>query len=412
MAVLGAELMRKNKLLLPEGWKQVPLGELAEVRTGLSKNAKREGPTVKRPYLRVANVQDGSLDLSDVQEIDVPISQVSRFTLKKNDLLLIEGNGNPENLGRGSLWDGQISDAVHQNHVFAVRTHSEKLLLPKFLELQIQSDYGKSYFLSCAKGSTGLSSLNSTQLKEFPLLLPPVVEQHSIAEVVVNWSTAIEKTERLVNSKQLHYAHELSRLMSLSSHPRRHISTFAAEVSERNRLGNQRVLSVTNTRGFVLPEDQFERRIASADLSNYKVVSRRQFAYNPSRINVGSIARLDGWDDGVLSPMYVVFKLNETIIDSDYFGHWLASHEARQRIKNSAQGSVRETVSFGEFAAVLFPFPEKKRQSSIAAYLNCLRDEIGLLQIQAEKLRLQKRGLVERLLTGKLRVSADDEAAA
>jgi type I restriction enzyme S subunit len=165
------------------------------------------------------------------------------------------------------------------------------------------------------------------------------------------------------------------------------------------------VLSVTNSRGFVLPEDQFERRVASADLSNYKVVRRGQYAYNPSRINVGSIARLDGWDDGVLSPMYVVFSLDETKVDSDYFLHWLNSHEARQRIKNSAQGSVRETVSFSEFAAITIPLPDTARQSDVAHYLNALREEIDLLGQSVEAYKTQKRGLMQKLLTGQWRIA-------
>ena len=100
------------------------------------------------------------------------------------------------------------------------------------------------------------------------------------------------------------------------------------------------MLSVTNHSGFILPEDQFERRVASTNLSNYKIVNRGEYAYNPSRINVGSIARLDDWEIGALSPMYIVFKLDETRINSDYFLHWLSSYEAKQRIKKGAQGSV------------------------------------------------------------------------
>jgi type I restriction enzyme S subunit len=98
---------------------------------------------------------------------------------------------------------------------------------------------------------------------------------------------------------------------------------------------------------------------------------------------------------------------NEARVHSDYFLHWLSSHEARQRIKNSAQGSVRETVSFSEFATIHFPLPDAKRQSVIAAYLNCLRDEIALLQRQSDKLRLQKRGLMQKLLTGEWQVKSD-----
>ncbi|GAB4122503.1 MAG: hypothetical protein Fur0040_03230 [Sideroxydans sp.] len=213
-------------------------------------------------------------------------------------------------------------------------------------------------------------------------------------------------------AKERHYAHELSRLISRGHHPRGHVGSFAREISERNRGGNEaRVLSVTNSRGFVLPEDQFERRVASADLSNYKVVRRGQYAYNPSRINVGSIARLDGWDDGVLSPMYVVFGLDEAKVDSDYFLHWLDSHEARERIKKSAQGSVRETVSFSEFASLAIPLPGITQQTAIARYLNALREEIALLGQSVEAIKQQKRGLMQKLLTGQWRVKVPETEA-
>ena len=253
--------------------------------------------------------------------------------------------------------------------------------------------------------------INGTNLKRQRVPLPSFALQQEIASLLSSWDTAIQKTEQVIAAKERHYSHELSRLISRGQHPHAHVGAFAQEVSARNRGGNEaRVLSVTNSRGFVLPEDQFERRVASADLSNYKVVHRGQYAYNPSRINVGSIARLDGWDDGVLSPMYVVFRLDENKANSDYFLHWLNSHEARQRIKNSAQGSVRETVSFSEFAAITIPIPDINTQTAIARYLNALRDEIDLLGQSVAALKTQKRGLMQKLLTGQWRLPVQEEA--
>jgi len=257
----------------------------------------------------------------------------------------------------------------------------------------------------------GRYKLNKAALQEIPIILPPAEQQSAINALFREWATAIQKTEQLIAAKERHYSHELSRLISRGQHPHAHVGTFAEEVSARNRGGNEaRVLSVTNSRGFVLPEDQFERRVASADLSNYKIVCRGQYAYNPSRINVGSIARLDGWDDGVLSPMYVVLRLNEDRAHSDYFLHWLNSHEARQRIKNSAQGSVRETVSFSEFAAITIPLPAHHTQTTIARYLNALREEIDLLGQTVAALKTQKRGLMQKLLTGQWRLLVQEEA--
>jgi type I restriction enzyme S subunit len=262
------------------------------------------------------------------------------------------------------------------------------------------------YFRNELAPGVGQPNLNTELLGAVAIPIPPVGEQERIVGALSTWDTAIQKTEQLIAARGRHYSHELSRLINRGQHSHAHVGSFSEEVSARNRGGNEaRVLSVTNSRGFVLPEDQFERRVASADLSNYKVVRLGQYAYNPSRINVGSIARLDGWDDGVLSPMYVVFRLDETKVDSDYFLHWLNSHEARQRIKNSAQGSVRETVSFSEFAAMTMPLPDTNTQTAIARYLNALRQEIDLLGQSVAALKTQKRGLMQKLLTGQWRLN-------
>lgn len=131
----------------------------------------------------------------------------------------------------------------------------------------------------------GTGRLDTDGLKNFILRVPPRDEQDRIVAALSTWDAAIEKTEKLIAAKEQHYNHELSRLISRGLHPHRHVGAFVEEVSERNRGGNEaRVLSVTNSRGFVLPEHQFERRVASADLSNYKLVRRGQYAYNPSRI--------------------------------------------------------------------------------------------------------------------------------
>ena len=169
-----------------------------------------------------------------------------------------------------------------------------------------------------ASNSSGQQNLNAAIIRSLRIPLPSYAAQKRIGLWLVEWDSAIEKTEQLIAVKERHYTHQLSRIISQGQHPHSHVGKFAHEVSERNRGGNEaRVLSVTNSRGFVLPEDQFERRVASADLSNYKAVTRGQYAYNPSRINVGSIARLDDWDLGVLSPMYVVFGLDETKTNSE-----------------------------------------------------------------------------------------------
>lgn len=297
-----------------------------------------------------------------------------------------------------------------QNAVFAsylVRVKIDVLQAdPEFISYCMNSEAGQRQMKMLSTRAISQANINPTTFKKhFHIPFPPLDAQHEIASILRAWDTAIEKTERLFKAKEKRFSWLVCRLILGGKHTHKHIRDVTNEVSKRNSGGAiDRVLSVTNNRGFVLPEYQFVRRVASSDLSNYKVVTRGQYAYNPSRINVGSIARLDGWDKGVLSPMYVVFKVNEKKVTSDFFLHWLSSHEAKARIRRSAQGSVRETVSFTDLGAIPFPLPSLDQQKQIATVLNTAQQEIDLLKKQAEAYRKQKRGLMQKLLTGQWRV--------
>lgn len=350
--------------------------------------------------IRNQNIKPNKFDDSSVVYLDprFAASQASK-TIRVNDVVIVRTGAN---IGDACVVPGDFDGA--QSFTTLVVRVDQECVSPGYLAQFINSSFGRSEVERLMAGG-GKGNLNSGELERLRVKLLPFEAQKQVETLLACWDTAIEKTGDLIAAKEQHYAHELSRLISRGGHPRSHVGAFASEVSERNRGGNEaRVLSVTNSHGFVLPEDQFERRVASSDLSNYKVVARGQYAYNPSRINVGSITRLDAWDDGVLSPMYVVFGLDESKVDSDYFLHWLNSHEARERIKNGAQGSVRETVSFTEFAALSIPLPGRPTQSAIASYLNVLRQEIALIGQSVLALQTQKRGLMQKLLTGQGRL--------
>src|SRR5262249_904660 len=160
---------------LPEEWKIKELGELATVQTGLAKGKNHIKDPISLPYLRVANVQDGYIDLSDVKMIEVSKTEVERYRLKPNDVLMTEG-GDFDKLGRGHIWRGQIDPCLHKNH-FSVVPREQEVQKPVFLAALPQSRYGKRYFLSCAKKSTNLASINSTDHKRFPAPIPPMCEQ-------------------------------------------------------------------------------------------------------------------------------------------------------------------------------------------------------------------------------------------
>jgi len=162
----------------PMEWRTgVRLGDVADISSGITKGRRlREGETTSSvPYLSVANIQDKRLDLHEVKRIEATIGEVERFKLVPDDLLLTEG-GDPDKLGRGTVWRGEIDGCIHQNHIFRVRVNDEQVS-PMFLSWLLSSSRGKRYFLRSAKQTTGIASINMSQLKDFPLLSPPLAVQ-------------------------------------------------------------------------------------------------------------------------------------------------------------------------------------------------------------------------------------------
>lgn len=168
----------------PKGWPDSkPLGEIADIVSGVTKGRNLEGKATRTvPYLAVLNVQDRALNLSVVKNIEATEDEIGRYRLKRNDLLLTEG-GDPDKLGRGTLWGDELAECIHQNHVFRVRLKTADVN-PLFLNWLVGSQRGKRYFLKSAKQTTGIASINMTQLRGFPLLIPPRPLQDKFARNV------------------------------------------------------------------------------------------------------------------------------------------------------------------------------------------------------------------------------------
>ena len=138
------------------------------------------------------------------------------------------------------------------------------------------------------------------------------------------------------------------------------------EVNERNKGEKiKRVLSVTNSLGFVEQKEYFERNIHSTNTSNYKIINRNQFAFNPSRVNVGSIDLLKKYDVGILSPMYVVFEVDRTKIIPEYLNYYFQTYIFLENVKKNTQGSVRESLSFNDLLKFDFLLPTINEQKKI-----------------------------------------------
>ncbi|MER2552468.1 MAG: restriction endonuclease subunit S [Thauera sp.] len=174
---------------IPAHWGVQRLKQLAEVRGGLTLGKQYSGDLFEYPYLRVANVQDGYLDLEDVLTVEVPASEAASNLLAKGDVLMNEG-GDIDKLGRGCVWRDEIAPCLHQNHVFAVRPHSVD---SDWLALWTSTLEAKRYFESRAKRSTNLASISGSNIKELPVPLPPIEEQLAIRQFLDDRRHRLEK---------------------------------------------------------------------------------------------------------------------------------------------------------------------------------------------------------------------------
>lgn len=166
---------------IPEGWEVSKLKYIGVIQTGvtLGKDYPKE-TTSEYPYLCVANVQDGYIDLKKIKFINLPPKEAQRYFLQKGDILMTEG-GDPDKLGRGSVWNNEIAHCLHQNHIFAVRMDQNKVLI-SFFRFVLQAQYCKEYFLLSAKQTTNLASTNKTTLSNLYVAIPSLDEQEKIVE--------------------------------------------------------------------------------------------------------------------------------------------------------------------------------------------------------------------------------------
>jgi len=164
---------------IPSHWSVRKLKFVATLQTGVTLGKTYEAvATCTRPYLRVANVQDGRLSLEELKTLEIPASEVTRYELRNGDVLMTEG-GDFDKLGRGYVWEGQVPGCLHQNHIFAVRSRTGALT-PEYFAALLRSDYGRTYFTATSQQTTNLATTNSFKLLNFPIPEPPLTEQRAI----------------------------------------------------------------------------------------------------------------------------------------------------------------------------------------------------------------------------------------
>jgi type I restriction enzyme, S subunit len=183
---------------LPGGWKWLLTEKVGDVSGGLTKNSKRELLSTKMPYLRVANVYANRLDLAEIKEIGIEKSEILRVLLQRNDLLVVEGNGSPDQIGRVAIWNEEIKNCIHQNHLIKVRPNSDAH--PKHILYWYLSPKGRQQIELISSSTSGLHTLNISKIKSLPIPICSIQEQTKIVSEIESRLSVADNLEKTIDA--------------------------------------------------------------------------------------------------------------------------------------------------------------------------------------------------------------------
>lgn len=414
---------------LPQSWKLVPVGDVvSSTQYGLSEPAVSDGDT---PIVGMKNIVNGTVDLSNLSTVNGGPNGWEDFELHRGDILLNRTNS-PDLVGKvGIVREG--CRAVFASYL--VRLNADRRCTdPEFLNYWLNSAIAQRALKRLSTRGVSQANINPTELrKHCPVPLPPLPEQRKIAKILRTWDEAIETASSLIEvSKRQHLALTLQlvfgkrRLGSVgkSSERTEHrwfdapsdwlvvpIGQLASEVSERN--GDQEemeVLSCSKYEGFVRSLEYFKKQVFSGDLSGYKKIWRGDFGFPSNHIEEGSIGLQELVDVGLVSPIYTVFRFDPKKVDNAYaFGVFKTSlYRHIFEVSTSASVDRRGSLRWSEFSKISLPLPPLAEQQAISTVLAENRSLLDGLRAERDALERQKRGLMQKLLTGDWRVSAPE----
>jgi type I restriction enzyme S subunit len=399
-------------VMLPSGWKQARLDSLASVERGKFSARPRNDPKYfggEIPFVQTGDVANARLYLlAHSQTLNSLGVTVSKVFEEGTILLTIAAN-----IGATAIT--QVPTACPDS-VVGIRPLSTNtdLLWLKYALADRQRD------LNVQAGQNAQKNINLEVLKPLRIATPPLKEQQRIGEILLTWDQAIVTMERLLANSQRHTRDLMASLFSghrrfpgLSDKWRSvDFDSVFARVTRKNTMQNTNVLTISAEHGLISQRDYFNKSVASANLTGYTLLNRHDFAYNKSYsagYPMGAIKPLLAYEAGVVSSLYLCFRLREEVeADFDFFRHYFEAGLLNKEIEGIAQEGARNhgllNVSVSDFFKLQLHIPSAPEQRRIAEVINVAKAAEARLEAQLQSLRQEKVALMSQLLTGKRRV--------
>lgn len=396
---------------IPEDWEAEKIGKHLQVLTDFESNGsfadvKANVKVYDQPeyawYVRATDLENDS-HVDNVRYVDKATYDFLKKTTLHGGEVLVMKRGD---IGKVYRYLSNGNPATLAPNLYLVRC--KPTLDNEFLYRYLTSGVGTKE-LQRINGSTTIGAIYKDDFKALKVICPPIVEQRRIAAVLGAWDRAIATVQQLLAAQQERKRGLIGTALSEVYHHRRKVSIgdIANEISERNMDGTDPiVLSCSKHRGFVSSLEYFKKQVFSDDRSNYKVIRRGQFGFPANHIEEGSIALLREHEIGIVSPIYVVFEFDLAMVNSEFMYYLFKSDRYRHIFRTSTNASVdrRGSLRWSDFKNLWVPLPERDEQDRLARLLTGLDRQIEQTQNYLDHLTTQKRGLMQQLLTGAVRV--------
>ena len=393
----GRKVLNVPNLRFPEfegEWEKLGLSELLDFKNGLNPKPDKFGKGIK--FISVMDILNNAVITYDCikASVDVTEKELSDFSVEKGDMLFQRSSETFEDVGRANVY---MDDKTAVFGGFVIRGKKKGEYDPQYFNYLLRSPLARKRIIPMGAGAQHFN-IGQEGLSKVKLHFANIEEQKKIGKMLSLLDERIATQNKIIEDLKKLKSAIIEKEYSNKTKSISRLGDFIEQISKRNKdRAIHSVLSVSNSQGFIQQSEQFENRIvASDDTSNYKIVKRNYFAFNPARINVGSIARLITFERGIVSPMYICFRTKDSLFP-EYLGYYFESKQFFIEIQKRLEGSVRQCLSFEGLCNISLSIPMVEVQQQIGKRLSALVQEIKLETDFLELLQKQKKFLLHQM---------------
>ena len=390
--------------LIPNDWEVKKLGKITKTTAGGTPS------THKIEYWggNIKWMSSGDLNLKKIFDVEGRISEIG---LKNSSTKIIP----PKCILIGLAGQGKTRGTVAINLIELCTNQSVAAIFPskEFYEeyLYYNLDFRYDELRRLSTGDGGRGGLNLNIINSISVPLPPLPEQQKIASILATWDVAIDNCKEIIDNLKIRNK-GLTQKLFTRDFEKKHLSEIFEKITTKNSEKNQNVITISAQRGFIKQTDFFNKVIASDILDNYFLVKKGDFCYNKSYSNGydwGATKRLNDFEKAVVTTLYICFRLKEENQNSgDFFEYYFESGILNKGLSKVANEGGRAhgllNVTSSDFFNIKIGVPTFEEQKAIANILDKASEELNQYQQKLQTLQLQKKGLMQQLLTGKTRV--------